>query len=122
MLHVLRWGRYQSTRSKGTQAEVARVLDRKYPVMTTQEFNDRVAERGCAESINALLSKLGFSADFVATNVFAGVAPVTISRIAMLWQGMPNKHDRKRTRQLFDALSEAGLLVPAGDEETWSPT
>lgn len=90
--------------------------------MTPQEFNDRLIERGCAESINALLSKLGFSADFVATNVLSHAAPVTISHIAMLWQGMPNKHDRKRTRQLFDALSEAGLLAPVGDEETWSPT
>lgn len=90
--------------------------------MTTQEFNDRLAELGCAESINATLNKLGFGADFVATNVFAGTAPVTISHIAMLWQGMPNKHDRKRTRQLFDALCEAGLLAPAGDDETWSPT
>jgi hypothetical protein len=90
--------------------------------MTTQELNDRLSERGCAESINALLNTLGFSADFVAANVLSGAVPVTISRIAMLWQGMPNKHDRKRTRQLFDALSEAGLLAPMGDEETWTTT
>jgi hypothetical protein len=90
--------------------------------MTVQEFNDRLTERGCAQSMNTLLSSLGFDAAFVATNVFSGSAPVTISHIAMLWQGMPNKHDRKRTRQLFDALSEAGLLTPLGDDETWSPT
>ena len=90
--------------------------------MTTQEFNDQLVALGCAESINAALTKLGFGADFVAANVFAGAEPVTISHIAMLWQGMPNKHDRKRTRQLFDALSDAGLLAPAGDDETWTPT
>jgi hypothetical protein len=29
---------------------------------------------------------------------------------------MPNKHDRKRTRALFDALAEAGLLTLVDDE------
>jgi len=88
--------------------------------MTTQEFNQHLQACGRADVINALLSKLGFSADFVAEQVLSN-RPVTIARIAMLWQGMPNKHDRKRTRQLFDALTEVGLLEPAGDDETWTP-
>ena len=33
---------------------------------------------------------------------------------------MPNKHDRKRTRSLFAALSEIGLLEPSGDDESWT--
>ncbi len=53
--------------------------------------------------------------------VLTAGGPVTVARIAMLWQGMPNKHDRKRTRQLFDALPEVGLLEPKGDDETWAP-
>lgn len=67
-----------------------------------------------------LFKKLGFSEEFIAASVLTGQPTVTVSRVAMLWQGMPNKHDRKRTRTLFDALTEAGLLVAGGDDETWS--
>ncbi|MBC5806078.1 MAG: hypothetical protein DLM53_09455 [Candidatus Eremiobacter antarcticus] len=88
--------------------------------MTAQELSDHLQKRGAADTA-ALMEKLGFSGDFVAANVLAGEQPVTVSRIAMLWMGMPNKHDRKRVRQLFDALTEAGLLRPQGDEETWLP-
>lgn len=87
--------------------------------MTGQEFNDYLQMKNCSEDINNALKKLGFSADFVAQNVLSGDKPVTIAHVAMLWQGMPNKHDRKRTRQLFDLLSEIDLLAPTGDDETW---
>lgn len=90
--------------------------------MTAQEFNERLQAGGHADEVNALLGNLGFSADFVAENVLSSSGPVTIAHVAMLWQGMPNKHDRKRTRQLFDALAAAGLLEPKGDDETWLPT
>jgi hypothetical protein len=62
-----------------------------------------------------VLEKLGFAAEFVEKNVLARSGTVTVSEIAMLWQGMPNKHDRKRTRALFDALAEAGLLTLVDD-------
>jgi hypothetical protein len=88
--------------------------------MTPQDLSDYLEKRGAAETA-ALMDKLGFSGDFVAANVLAGEEPVTVSRIAMLWMGMPNKHDRKRVRQLFDALTQVGLLTPQGDEETWLP-
>jgi hypothetical protein len=58
----------------------------------------------------AQLEKLGFTRDFVAKNVLSVEGPVTVAQIAMLWMGMPNKHDRKRTRQLLEALTAAGLL------------
>jgi hypothetical protein len=87
--------------------------------VTVKEFNDYLTARNRAEDINAALSKLGFSADFVTRNVLSGGKPVTVAHIAMLWQGMPNKHDRKRTGLLFDLLSEIGLLEPVGDGETW---
>lgn len=61
-------------------------------------------------SLAPLLEKLGFTSDFVERNVLAREGSVTVSETAMLWQGMPNKHDRKRTRELLDALAEAGLL------------
>jgi hypothetical protein len=40
----------------------------------------------------------------------------------MLWQGMPNKHDRKRTRELLDILTEIGLLSADAAAETWRLT
>lgn len=63
-----------------------------------------------------VLEKLGFAPEFVENNVLARSGTVTVSEIAMLWQGMPNKHDRKRTRALFDALADAGLLTLTDDE------
>ena len=87
--------------------------------MTAQEYARYVESRGRADDMNNVLSKLGFSLEFVLKNVLSAGSPVTVSHVAMLWQGMPNKHDRKRTRQLFDALTEVGLLEPKGDDETW---
>jgi hypothetical protein len=66
--------------------------------------------------LQPVLEKLGFAPEFVEKNVLARSGAVTVSEIAMLWQGMPNKHDRKRTRALFDALAEAGLLTLVDDE------
>ena len=87
--------------------------------MTLQEFTEYLQSSGRSDETLATLEKLGFSPEFVAKNVLSGNTAVTVSHVAMLWMGMPNKHDRKRTRQLFDALSEVGLLRPEGDEETW---
>jgi hypothetical protein len=90
--------------------------------MTVQEFNNYLEAKDRAKDINVALTKLGFSPDFVAAKVLSGDKAVTIAHVAMLWQGMPNKHDRKRTHQLFDLLSEVGLLEPKGDDETWVVT
>lgn len=62
------------------------------------------------------MEKLGFTPEFVEKNVLGRAGDVTVSEIAMLWQGMPNKHDRKRTRALFDALAQAGLLQLQDDD------
>jgi hypothetical protein len=64
----------------------------------------------------ALLELLGFKLDFIAKNVFSAGNQVTVAQIAMLWMGMPNKHDRKRTRQMLDALSEAGLVERTAED------
>jgi hypothetical protein len=81
---------------------------------------DELARRLEGTEVPAQMEKLGFSMQFVAKDVLSGESEVTVSQIAMLWMGMPNKHDRKRTRQLLDALTEAGLLAPVeGKEETW---
>ena len=90
--------------------------------MTAQELAEFIARSGHGEELSGLFQKLGFSVDFVAQQVLSHDGPVTVSRVAMLWMGMPNKHDRKRTRQLFDALTEIGLLQAQGDDETWLPT
>jgi hypothetical protein len=66
--------------------------------------------------LRPMFEKLGFAPEFVEKNVLERTGNVTVAEIAMLWQGMPNKHDRKRTRALFDALAEAGLLRLQDDE------
>ena len=62
------------------------------------------------------MPSLGFNVEFVAKNVMSIDGPVTVSNVAMLWMGMPNKHDRKRVRQLLDALAVAGLLANTAED------
>ena len=88
--------------------------------MTAQEFRDYLIAHGELDNVMGELTKLGFGVDFVAREVLSADGDVTVSRVAMLWQGMPNKHDRKRTRQLLDTLSRVGLLRAAGDDETFN--
>lgn len=66
--------------------------------------------------LQPMLEKLGFTSEFVRHNVLSRTGNVGVSEIAMLWQGMPNKHDRKRTRAMLDALAEAGLVTLVDDE------
>jgi len=66
--------------------------------------------------LQPVLEKLGFTSEFVQVNVLARTGNVGVAEIAMLWQGMPNKHDRKRTRAMLDALADAGLVALADDE------
>lgn len=88
--------------------------------MTAEEFVKYIETKGDGDTILSAIAKLGFSHEFIVNNVLSS-QPVTIAHIAMLWQGMPNKHDRKRTRQLFELLTQVSLLAPKGDEETWLP-
>jgi hypothetical protein len=89
--------------------------------MDEAQFIERLKAGGHAGATLALLEKLGFTRAFVLANVLNAATGVNVSHIAMLWQGMPNKHDRKRTRQLLDALTEAGLLAFDEPTETWKP-
>lgn len=87
--------------------------------MTAKELEEYLNGRASGAEVLALLDKLGFTREFVAKNVLSRAEALTVAQTAMLWQGMPNKHDRKRTRQLFDALTQAGLLTADAGEETW---
>lgn len=90
--------------------------------MTAAELEARIAASPTGAQALAELSKLGFSFDFLARAVVTG-ADVTVAHIAMLWQGMPNKHDRKRTRQMCELLERAGVLSRVDDDgETWRAT
>jgi len=90
--------------------------------MTDDEFAAYLAQRGRGDELLARLERLGFTRDFVVSNVLSSQGPLTVAQIAMLWQGMPNKHDRKRTRELFDALVEVGLLEADPQGESWRLT
>jgi hypothetical protein len=80
--------------------------------MTAEEL----AARLNGTDLPVLIEKLGFNLDFIAKNVLSASAPMTVSQIAMLWMGMPNKHDRKRTRELFEALSRVGLMKRVAED------
>jgi len=88
--------------------------------MTEAEFLERLHAAGRAEETLALVDKLGFTRDFILKHVLLATGSVNVAQIAMLWMGMPNKHDRKRTRQLLDALTTAGLLTVDEPAETWT--
>ena len=90
--------------------------------MTDDEFTAYLKTRGRADEISGLIDKLGFTRDFVITKILNSNASLSVAQIAMLWMGMPNKHDRKKTRQLVDALTEVGLLKPDAQAEMWSST
>jgi hypothetical protein len=77
---------------------------------------EELAARLKDSDVQARMEALGFSLDFVAKNVASATAEVTVAQVAMLWMGMPNKHDRKRTRQLLDALTDAGVLECVAEE------
>ena len=89
--------------------------------MTEAAFLERLAAGGRADETLALIDKLGFTREFILKNVFGATSTVSVAQLAMLWMGMPNKHDRKRTRQLLDALTAAGLLTFDETSETWTP-
>jgi hypothetical protein len=40
---------------------------------------------------------------------------IDVSEVAMRWAGMPNKHERALTNEVFFALAEAGFLTPRPD-------
>ena len=87
--------------------------------MTEQELLERVKSSGQGDEMLARIEKLGFTPAFIVKNVLVVGAPITVAQVAMLWQGMPNKHDRKRTRELFDILTDIGLLSADPAAETW---
>jgi len=89
--------------------------------MTEAEFLERLQASGRLDVVLALTDKLGFKREFIVKNIFPASGSVNVAQIALLWMGMPNKHDRKRTRQLLDALTEAGLLAFDAGSETWTP-
>jgi hypothetical protein len=89
--------------------------------MTETEFLERLQASGRSDEVLALIDKLGFKREFIVKNVFPASGSVNVAQIAMLWMGMPNKHDRKRTQQLLDLLTEAGLLSFDEGSESWTP-
>jgi hypothetical protein len=88
--------------------------------MTEPQFLERLERSGKSAEMLALIESLGFRRDFILKNVVDQPGGVNVAHIAMLWQGMPNKHDRKRTRQLLDALTDAGLLTFDASSENWT--
>ena len=88
--------------------------------MTENEFLERLRTSGKAEEALAEVERLGFARDFILKNVLVDSGSVNVAHVAMLWQGMPNKHDRKRTQALLDLLTSAGLLRHDAASDSWT--
>lgn len=88
--------------------------------MSETEFLERLRASGKSDQALAEIERLGFKHDFILKNVLIESDSVNAAHIAMLWQGMPNKHDRKRTQALLDLLTDAGLLRHDEATDTWT--
>lgn len=91
-------------------------------IVTEAEFLERLKAGEHGDDTIAMIDKLGFTPAFILKHVFSGAGPISVAHIAMLWQGMPNKHDRKRTQALLEALTAAGLLRADATGESWTLT
>jgi short-subunit dehydrogenase len=66
------------------------------------------------ESLQRRMERANFSADFVKSLMIVD-AVIDVGETAMRWAGMPNKHERSLTSEVFFALAEWGFLAPRAD-------
>jgi short-subunit dehydrogenase len=66
------------------------------------------------ESLQRRMERANFSTDFIKSLMIVD-AVIDVSETAMRWAGMPNKHERSLTSEVFFALAEWGFLAPRAD-------
>jgi hypothetical protein len=60
------------------------------------------------------MERANLSTDFV-RNLLIPDNIIDVGEAAMRWAGMPNKHERSLTSEVFFALAEWGFLAPRAD-------
>jgi short-subunit dehydrogenase len=66
------------------------------------------------ESLQRRMERANFSTDFVKSLMIVDNV-IDVGEAAMRWAGMPNKHERSLTSEVFFALAEWGFLAPRAD-------
>jgi short-subunit dehydrogenase len=65
--------------------------------------------------VSARMRKLNLSETFVRSLLVPG-APLELGDVALRWAGMPNKNERALTREVLEALADAGYLERSGED------
>jgi hypothetical protein len=78
------------------------------PLASTSSFD------AALESLQRRMERANLSTDFV-RNLLIPDNIIDVGEAAMRWAGMPNKHERSLTSEVFFALAEWGFLAPRAD-------
>jgi hypothetical protein len=78
------------------------------PPVTTRSFD------AALESLHRRMERAKLSTDFVRSLLVVDTV-IDVGEAAMRWAGMPNKHERALTTEVFFALAEWGFLAPRAD-------
>jgi short-subunit dehydrogenase len=78
------------------------------PAMTGSSFD------AALESLQRRMERAKLSTDFVKSLLIVDNV-IDVGEAAMRWAGMPNKHERSLTSEVFFALAEWGFLTPRAD-------
>jgi hypothetical protein len=78
------------------------------PPMTGSSFD------AALESLQRRMERANLSIDFVRSLLIVDNV-IDVGEAAMRWAGMPNKHERSLTSEVFFALAEWGFLAPRAD-------
>jgi hypothetical protein len=78
------------------------------PPVTTRSFD------AALESLQRRMERAKLSTDFVRSLLVVDTV-IDVGEAAMRWAGMPNKHERALTSEVFFALAEWGFLAPRAD-------
>ena len=78
------------------------------PPMTTSSFD------AALESLQRRMERAKLTTDFIKSLLVVD-AVIDVGEAAMRWAGMPNKHERSLTSEVFFALAEWGFLAPRAD-------
>ncbi len=78
------------------------------PAVSTSAFD------AALESLSRRMERAKLTTDFVRSLMVVDNV-IDVGDAAMRWAGMPNKHERSLTSEVFFALAEWGFLAPRAD-------
>jgi len=100
--------------SAATDDEDAYVLDESSPEHNVEPLATGSSFDAAIEPLLRRMERANLSVDFVRSLMIVD-AVIDIGDAALRWAGMPNKHERALTSEVFFALAEWGFLAPRAD-------